>query len=57
MPLVRLRRAFPPSAVLPPGYPPSGAGTTPNAFGVEQNAQRLSAKSIVVRMWLRFFIS
>ena len=33
VPLVRLNRAFCPSAVLPPGYPPSGGGTTACAFG------------------------
>src|SRR5882724_4315935 len=31
-PVVRLKRAFCPSAVLNPGYPPSGAGTTASAF-------------------------
>ena len=56
-PVVRLPRASCPSAVLPPGYPPSGAGTTPKDFGVVQNAHRPSAKSVVVRMWLRVFIS
>jgi hypothetical protein len=32
-PAVRLKRAFCPSAVLNPGYPPSGAGTTASDFG------------------------
>src|SRR6185437_356463 len=32
VPLVRLKRAFCPSAVLPPGYPPSGGGLTACVF-------------------------
>jgi hypothetical protein len=33
VPVVRLRRVCCPSAVLPPGYPPSGAGLTARAIG------------------------
>ena len=33
-PLVRLKRASVPSAVFPPGYPPSGGGITACATGM-----------------------
>src|SRR6266508_1730510 len=39
-PVVRLKSALCPSAVLPPGYPPSGGGLTACAFGSVAARQR-----------------
>src|SRR5215475_7153365 len=48
-PVVRLRRAFSPSAVVKLGYPPSGAGTTPKAFGAPQRPKTAAAMSMLIR--------
>src|SRR6266540_2510271 len=45
VPVVRLRRALCPSAVLPPGYPPSGAGTTASAIGASPKQASAMAMS------------
>ena len=45
VPLVRLKRAACPSAVLPPGYPPSGAGLTACALGESPKHKRASVIS------------
>ena len=43
-PEVRLKRALVPSAVLLPGWPPSGAGVT--AWDVVESAKQVSASEI-----------
>src|SRR5262249_2809190 len=42
-PAVRLEMAFCPSAVLKPGYPPTGGGTTPKAFVADSTPDHASA--------------
>jgi hypothetical protein len=42
VPVVRLKRASSPSAVLLPGYPPSGGGMTPKAFGASESPKQTS---------------
>ena len=49
---LRLKRAFWPSAVLPPGYPPSGAGTTACAFG--KSPKQASTNRIVMQIVMVF---
>jgi hypothetical protein len=45
--VLRFLRALSPSAVLNPGYPPSGAGTTPKTFGGKKTKE---AKVIAMRI-------
>src|SRR5437763_954915 len=46
MPLVKLKSAEVPSAVLFPGKPPSGAGVTAKAFGAGATAQQAMSQPI-----------
>src|SRR5947207_494224 len=57
-PVARLKRAPCPSAVLPFGYPPSGSGLTPNAFGAtgHKSASVIRSDGVVVLSQIIDFI-
>src|SRR5262249_47932056 len=61
-PVVRLKSAFCPSAVLNPGYAPSGGGITAKAFWAERIAKHASSSisvassGVVFLNWINGFI-
>jgi hypothetical protein len=48
IPLVRLKRAFVPSAVFSPGYPPSGGGLT--AWALKESARDTSVSRTRIKL-------
>jgi hypothetical protein len=52
-PVVRLKRAFSPSAVVKLGYPPSGGGFTASVFWMSANAIRTAGMLVFIHNELR----
>jgi hypothetical protein len=55
VPVVRLKSAACPSAVLPPAYPPSGGGFTASDF--DATLRQASTSSVAVNVILGLFIN